>query len=209
MNKRTAYEIIIAEKAEQQPLPDMADAIWAAVNVELNALLPSAGESPLGPATPVAKSISAWHFMLYGTGVAVIITMAVLFWWSRQPGGPLPQKHQPAPARTTPAPQPLKESRHMDSIRLKPSGTLFVPSKKEMPALIDSTRRKNDTPLIDRKPGAIQIIPLHQPSIIAPDTATTTMPPAKKPRGVKGLTNSDYKIVPTEQDSSLPIKKGN
>jgi hypothetical protein len=209
VNKRTAYEIIIAEKAEQQPLPDMADAIWAAVSAGLITLPSPPGESQVGPATPAAKSISAWHFVLYGTGVAVIITIAVLLWWNRQAGRPLPQKRQPAPARTTPLHQPLEESPHRDSIRLKPSGTPFVPSKKEKPAVIDSTRKINDTQLVNRVPGAIQITPLHLPSIIIPDTASAPSPPAKKPRGVKGINDSDYKIVPTIQDSSLPIKKGN
>jgi hypothetical protein len=207
VNKRTPYEIIIAEKAEQQPLPDMADAIWAAVSTGLNALPSPAGEGPGGPATPAAKSISAWHFVWYGIGVAVIVAMAVLIWWNRQPGRPLPQKHQPVPARSTPANQPLKESRHNDSIRLKPSGTPFVPSKKEKPMFIDSTRRLNDTPLINRSPAAIQITPPRLPSIIVSDTASTALPPAKKPRGVKGITDSDYKIVPVVLDSSLPTKK--
>lgn len=205
MNNVTPYEILIAQKVEQVPVPDMADSIWATIEQQLDAGTPGGGEDTPS-SNPPGKGLPGASKLLYVLVPAAIIVATWYFAGNKKaPANNTEQAVPVIPAETTITPQdsgqqegtPLEKNNpplflQPDNKTLNNTGTpITVPGNRidsfqntGLPATqTDTTTVKNNNPVI-----------------ILPDTATL-LPLQKKPKGVKGIKDSDYKIIASDKDS--------
>lgn len=208
VNSKTPYEILITEKAAQLPIPDMADAIWARVEAGLDAA--AAQEHTDGSPRQKVRSRSVHRGSLRNgiiiTAAAVITVIAV--WLIKK------RKKNPGNNKAIPAiNETRKENVIADSntIELPPLKNPPLPLKKDSKIIdgpgikrIDSLNVVNST-IFQQQPAVTRndslIIPSSQPGPVI-DASKTALPPADKPRGVKGISDSDYKIIMTKKDSA-------
>lgn len=216
MNATTPYEQLIAAKLEQVSVPDMADSIWASIEMQLDA----PGDDPDAPdettSKPAPKSRGAgW----YGLGLVAVV--AISLWWYFS----LPQKHEPLPVTTPPgvappavvprpdvsqpsvvppaAPRPAALPpviKKVDSLRVDTAAKRILPPLKVDSSLLQ--RNRPELPDVDlygppppSPPPGIQPLPGGPPPGVQPS------PGGKKHKGVKGITDDDYKIS-TNKDSA-------
>lgn len=191
MNQPLPYEITIAEKLEQLSVPDMVDAIWARIEKQLDAELPD----DEGPGEPPAPPKSGPGLGFFGGLLFSGIILFVLF-KSYSPAtlpestpntSTLPEtiiESQPLlPQRDDP---PEKSQRKSESITTKPAE---VPLNQTPPPEATSEIAKADSlsaiissPEAEQEPEKKQL----------PDSLP------KKKRGVSGINDRDYRIVPKE-----------
>jgi hypothetical protein len=188
VSKITPYEQLMAAKLDQVPVPDIADGIWAGIEMQLDAM----GDMPVEPAhKPVAAFKSIGWYSLAG------ILVVVLLWWyfshtgtvpkAPVPVKPLPQTH--APLSVDPPPV---EDRHSSD---KPA------KKKEIPTVPAETK-KDTAPSFNVPKDSIRVDSQATPAFSKPDPPEVDLYTApqlptsggKKHKGVKGITNDDYKI---------------
>ena len=198
MAQQQAYEILIAEKLDTLPVPDLADAIWARIETQLDIDLPTddGGNDP-DPQAPSGPSVLTW-----GLSVMIVALLAAFLLYKNKPE-PIQPTTQSSPTITEriqqPAPQTTGPPSSTKTIR-RPDPTT---TPKNNPAVAI-------TPPFDsvvQQPVAIAPLQLpdtlqkraSEPLVITPPRDTTT--PQKKKRGVSGINEGDYRIVPTKGDS--------
>ena len=204
MNQKTPYELQIADKLQQLPLPDLQDAIWARIERTLDIDMPTndddgGGGDPSpgsGPGTPWWGSGGVGAFTFSMVFVAALTTFIIF--------KSLNSSNSNGPARdnTTPNQYILPNSGE----DRPPPGTTALPSRTP------SQQRTNDP-----TPVAGDSV-LGQPLVVAPPpvadttTATTTAivpppvttgpqtvadtTPVRRRRGAQGINPGDYRIVP-------------
>jgi len=190
VNTSTPYDQLMAAKLDQVPVPDMADSIWTAIDTQLGA--------PAG--VPPQKRVKTFnHKSWYGfLGTMTAIT---LLWWGYKhmhhtPSNKPPQKIQPATkdspviADSNTISYPVKKRNSHD----KPATVKDPMPFQNIPnngAVTDSTF-KQDLPPVHPDTSLLRTnsVPLRHV-----DSVSVNAPPGKKkPKGVKGITNDDYKI---------------
>jgi len=209
VNNLTPYEILIAQKTEQVAVPDMADSIWASIEQQLDAG-PSSDDGTNGPSkTPPVKGLPGAGNLVT---IFTIATIAIaLTWFFTREKKEAPEKiQQPSISPPTEISPPASDSNKL--IDLSP--------KKNIPLLPiiagKDTLLPNDNysmPFMDTLNKAVLPSPVRADSVFVPDNkppvvadTSSVTPPPKKPRGVKGISDNDYKIISTKKDST---KKGN
>ena len=213
MNDNTPYEQSIAAKLDQIPVPDMADHIWSDIEMQLDA----AGKVPDMPAQKPATVFKriGWY------GLAGVVALVVVLWWyfshkgprEAMPPGVLPETHAPAsapPSVSPPASPPVSplvyDSLVSSPVSTQPAQQQKIPTpppgiKKDTALFhaapldslrLDSTINKPSLPDVD-----LYTQPMSPPSPLSP------LPPprSKKPRGVKGIGEDDYKITATKDSA--------
>ncbi len=192
MNNTTPYEQLIAAKLDQVPVPDMSDSIWAGIEAQLDVATDMPAKKPSS-----RFSGKGWF------GFAGVIIAVTFLWWH------FSHKDHTAPRETVPVkaePAPVKDSnRQVYPAKKKEIPFSPLPVKKDTPALNlneiahpDSAFRQS-TPVIKKDSPALRIygVPYHDSISIAPAP--------KKPKGVKGISDDDYRIS-SGKDTA---KKGN
>jgi len=210
VNEQIPYERSLAAKLEQLPVPDMADRIWVDIEMQLD----TAGDVPNAPSRPPASGFKriGWY------GLAGLAAAVVLLWWhfshnrprKTMPPKVLPEMHAPLPVRPS-VPQvvppavtpPVYDS--PASGKPAPKRTIPLPTsgiEKDTASLLsvpkdsvflDSTARlllpsmKPDTSSLSRNRPGLPDVDLYGPS--------PSRPHGKKPGGVKGIGEDDYKIT--------------
>jgi len=199
MNTSPTYEQIIAQKLEQLPVPNMADAIWARIATELDNDMPTTDgdDNPPPPSSPinttVLKKIAPWV-----TALAVLIMAAIINHQREQEKASIIPSKQNQPLRTN-IPEVSKEQNEPTQI-VKPTITKAVAK----PDKIDSATSVLTKPLpVDINKVDSQHLVL--PSVALPTVGTKTplidtVP--KKKKGVTGIGDKDYKIVTTPKDKN-------
>jgi len=201
VNNTTPYEQLMAAKLDQVPVPDMADSIWAGIELQLNA---GAGV----PAKKPVPKFKAWVW--YGAIVVTIVTTVVLVWLRythiRRTQDNTPKQTQPVIQQPRPVtdsvtlPGPVKEK----SILPAP-----VNKRKDSPSIKDSAANVIDSAVRQRLSPTVADTPVIQngrmvvPPLLVDSINTKPLIPQKQ-KGVKGIGENDYKIV-AEKDST---KKG-
>jgi hypothetical protein len=209
----TPYETLIAQKAEQLVVPDMADSVWASIEQQMDGgISPDEGNDPSGNPTP-PKGLTG-----LGKGLYLFATMAVagtsffiLTNKEKHPQESVPEQRiiQPVQPNTS-----TQDSNHQ---------TTASPVDKKITPSLPKVVQPNSTNTINIP----DIVPLNADSLtsiitpfVIPDTmtakkdnlppaidsTTTNPPPGKKTKGVKGISNDDYKIPGMKND---PAKKKN
>ena len=194
MNTPTPYELILSEKLQNLPVPDMADAIWARIEQQLDLDMPT--DDPDGnPPAPTSPS-GGWKLPLVSASILLIAAIAYLL-IAKKPESPIPvNKETPQQGRSV-----------ADTIVLVPDLSQPDPVEKQMASpqtsfpilpetspvtdtgqrMVFSPRKQDTLPLISAPPL------LNRPAADSPKT--------KRPRGVSGLSDADYKIAPAKKDS--------
>lgn len=190
VNTTTPYEQLIAAKLDQVPVPEMSDNIWAGI------------ESRLDPGVSVGtpKGKGWWYGIV---GIVALVTLILLWWYnSHKPNAPertVPKESAPTIKESLPArdsstidnkpkkkqlragPSPIKKDTILNDNNGVDSGfSEYTPLTRRdiAPMRVDSSSGRNDR----ARPQHIDTVNIHTP------------PPGKKHRGVKGITDEDYRI---------------
>lgn len=201
MNKKTTYETLIGEKLTQLPVPDMADAIWAKIELELDAAPGTdGGDQPISSQQlPASMMTAATKTGLIILTVAAIALLIILYTKNK--------RKNPADVKAIPATiqengkKPVTDSVVSIISNTPGTGTVapFQPLPQKTgdvpPSLINPVFNDsvfNEPQKNNRSDSAISIN--KPPLLIKPDSMAAIPPPPKKSRGVKGIEDSDYKI---------------
>ncbi|ACU63776.1 hypothetical protein [Chitinophaga pinensis] len=190
MNQKETYEIIIAQKLEQLPVPAMEDAIWDRISAQLDIEMPQT--------TPSDNTLPDNNAFLNIATLFVLITALSCYLF-------INFFHQ-TPEPVTPPPVSTPATTTKDSIwhELPPPALVQppLPDKQTIekktsiqPDTVNTVRPAIVTPAIDSvaTDPPEQLIP---PPVIIPVPPATDTTPKKKSRGVKGLSDEDYRIAP-------------
>lgn len=200
MNDKKPYEILITEKMESFPIPDMADAIWAKIELQLDADPGiDSGEQPSTQSATVKKIAGIKKGLFLFITAVIIITVVVLLLLNKKR----------TDVNKNPDNPPVTTDIIPENSGINEPG--MMPGKNNLQPFIYDSLQKNPGAfpyLIDSltnqiHPDVIQDSLIQQNTI--PDTPydTTTIPSViKKPKGVKGINNSDYKIISVKKDSA-------
>ena len=190
MDQRLSYEQLIAGKLHSIPIPDMADAIWARVEAQLDIDLPTGdgGSAPQSPSS--GPGIIGWGLSVF---VVVLISLFLLYKNNSKTSPihnsatPNQQINEPVEKNADPPEQDVREIRRsitttgqapVDNATIKQDSVGANPIVINTPLKVDSvTRDIVQTPVVSSSPK---------------DTIAT----GKKKKGVSGLSESDYRIVP-------------
>lgn len=207
MNNLTTYEQLIADKLQQLPVPDMADAIWARIEQRLNV------EMPLEDGGNNTGSSSLPGFQFPGKGIVFLFLAAlvsVLFYLNR-PTKQIQNNHTPSNTNTIRIPVQDIYKTLKEKPRVQPAESMYT-DKADLP-IAYSKEDSFDTQTPPESTESISIIN-DKASLPKPSPVITIGPPiipknltpkqdsvTKKGRGVKGIGTDDYRIVPVKKDS--------
>ena len=199
MNQQPTYETLLTRKLEQVPLPDMADSIWSAIDTALGPPPPPATDTTPGnkPSSGGNPAGGKWLYIAIPSGIIVLVAVLLLQQQkqnTQRPQKELPvvpadtlQQQLPEPGSSQPPPlNPLKEDRN--TIAIPPDSLFNIPA--------DTIQQDPVIPIPDKKINADTVT---TQSVIRADSLQ--VPPAAKPRGVKGIMDKDYKIITEKKDS--------
>lgn len=194
VNTTTPYEQLIAAKLEQVPVPDMADSIWAGIEMQLDA--------PVEVPAQQAKQAKKPSFKFKGKiwyGVIGVTVVAALLWWHHSR-----KQHTPGrakPAQTVPVIQPPADSSTFtdSAAPQKPAiAPVHAPKKDTLPSTDTQGVPRLDTVLQPVLPPLSIIkdsLPVPGRKILLPKPDSVIIQPGKKKdKGVPGITDDDYKI---------------
>jgi hypothetical protein len=194
MDQRLKYEETISSKLAALPLPDMADAIWSRIETQLDIDMPT-DDGPSGnngPQSPMPRII------IGGSVFIIIIAFISIFLF--------PKNKSQNQLQIQDSPSPEISNGQI----IKPPGE----QKNNSQLLINQVKQPgNALPVVLNNIAdssfANQIVDSNKvlPNILAqnplPDLPKTvdSVQQGKKKRGVSGITDNDYRIVP-KKDSS-------
>lgn len=197
MNERATYELIIAEKLEQLRAPEMMDAIWARIETRLDLDMPTddGGGSNNPPASPVRPG----KWLNTGFMIAAVALLLTFYFYNNNKPTDNPSS---APAINGPQQTPPTE----EEVNNHSPGNSTPP---------DPVRSNNTTtvPLNNTTADTVSTLPVVPVNPEKRDTSALVMPAeknspilsppvnnrpdsVKKQRGVKGINENDYRIVP-------------
>lgn len=197
MNQKALYELTITEKLEQLTAPDMVGAIWARIETQLDTDLPT-DDGPANPPAAPQKGPGKW----IGRRVIIAGVVIVLLFFFNKRTQIFPSASQPT--IHTPATQPTKT----EPVRNNSPGTnnVITPQKNISPLAnpsrvlrVDSNATAPVTEPVELLPDSSKLIINEQPVFTPPLVLPQKNLPSdsiKKGRGVKGISDTDYKIVP-------------
>lgn len=196
MNEKKRYEQIITGKLDALPLPDLQDAIWARIEAQLDIDLPTddgGGNTPSSGAPSGPGWIGGAGFLLF---VAVLITFFTL------------KKNNNEQPLTTPVSKPLIQKDSLLNTNAQPPPasrsalpvpvTTNSPINVAVPDRIDTSSKALGVAAPSLQDTSVPISRVPLPDLQPKDTTVTK----KRVRGVKGITDDDYRIVPSRKDSS-------
>ena len=206
MQQPTPYETAIAAKLEQVPVPDMADSIWASIVLQLDADLPSddGDDTPSKDPTKGKPGMSkGFYYPLIG---AIIIVVLLLYKTNKKQ--PAVNNNLPVLPNTTTIAPVADSDRSIKNITEKNTNASLQSNKKDTVAnpLNSGNRLRFDSAL--GQPSSLSnydsssLLLKNKPAL--PSFDSTAAPPLIRPKGVKGITNDDYRLY-GKKDSA---KKG-
>ena len=193
MDQRLRYEPLIGGKLQSLPVPDMADAIWARVEKQLDIDLPTDGGNDINPPqAPSGPGIIGW-----GLSIVVIALITIFLLTKRdqkinEPQIPLttttPKVEAPQNGTGPPNEKVVigKENNQVPAagitapVSIQEDSFLNVPVTAVVPNFLDS---------VSTKPEQVVVVPAVKDSI-----------PVKKKKGVSGLGDGDYRVVPKKDN---------
>jgi len=165
----------MAAKLDQVPVPDMSHSIWAGIETQLDA----------GVQVDTPKGKGWWYGFI---GIVTVVTLILIGWYyshkSNAPEKTVPKESGPV----TKAPLPASDSNTIiNKPKRKQLPVAPPPGKKDTllnnNIIVDSTFRQ------DPPPARQDITPP-----VRVDSSINIPPAVKKHRGVRGITDDDYKI---------------
>lgn len=192
MKKPATYELIIAQKLQELPVPDMADAIWARIEQQLDLDLPTDDGGSPAPSSP----INGW---IGGSILGLFLLALILVLYPKKQESPTPSENNTFPTNRI-------EPRSADPNKV----VMGKPTGKQT-----NIGQSGTTPPVDQPVGNtlspdsnLLVNPMPAPDIPQVSTVNIakTSPPQdsvtpKRTRGVTGISDSDYRVVPKGRDS--------
>jgi hypothetical protein len=194
MDKRLRYEQLIAGKLESLPIPDMEDAIWARVKAQLDIDLPG-DEGGAGTGSPTVPPMVGW-----GLTIVILSLITAFFIYKNKPAATnLPDQTTPAQQTITPAqevkPPPLKGDKPSVTTTTTESASLPEPTVRQQDSMQAQDVVNSFTKAVDSVMKDISS------PVVAANKVKDTIPAVKKKgKGVSGLKDEDYKIVPRKDN---------
>lgn len=183
------------------PEPDLQDSIWASIEAQLDMPLPVEEQpTPSGKNTP-GKGLPGTAKLIYVAVPAILITAAVLLLFRNKKNK---RKQNPVPQQLIPAEKKQDDT----TVRLQ---EISLPEKKgtSTPQQNSSTVSPAITIPVNDSILQVQIPDIKPDSLANPATVTpivqdtaTQKPGSKKPKGIKGIRDTDYKIKAERKDSA-------
>lgn len=203
MNQKATYEITITEKLEQLTAPDMVNAIWARIEAQLDIDLPT-DDGPTNP--PAAPTSGPRKWMNRGFIIAAIAVVLIYLFNNRKQT--ITSNDQPNITAPVATPNnnddPVRNNSPGTNSTQTPTNNTSAPTTSSNGLPVDSNATAPVTGPVQLQPDSTAV-QTNAPPVITPPLITpqkNTLPDStKKGRGVKGITDSDYKIVP-KKDSS-------
>jgi hypothetical protein len=201
MNQKTTYEVTITSKLDQLPIPDLRETIWARIEGELDADMPTDDGGDIPPAAPRGGKVL--HFAL----PAFVVFIVTLFLINTKNKTPQSTNHP----NQTPSTQPLTTA---PAASPPPVDTTTLTSQQRAPVVDPGTNSavsiaptimdSASPPITDLIPPAIDYTDQQAPPLTqgSPPQPQKTDSVAKKKRGVSGITDNDYRITPVKLDST-------
>lgn len=193
MNEYTQYDLIMAEKLQTLPVPDLADAIWVRIERQLDIDMPATGDGDDLPAPPAG---SGWMGGIILSVVAGAFVLAFL-WMKKEDSKAVPQP-LPVPAgqeEMLPVLQPADPAK-----RATEKNAVFRPPGIPLVSTPDSTTSPGQPAEeqvalpVNRQPGPYPVVADSLPPAQGIQDTVVTRP--KPRRGVTGINRDDYRIVP-------------
>ena len=202
MNQKATYELTITEKLEQLTAPDMVDAIWARIETQLDLDLPTDD----GPTNPPAPTSGPRTWLNRGFIIAAVAIVLIYFFNNRKQT--IPSVDQPTINAPVTSPNnndnPVRNNSPGKNNANTPQNNSSAPTTSSTGLPVDSNATVPVTGPLQLPPDS-NTVQTNAPPVVNPPLVTPqkNTPPdsTKKGRGVKGITDSDYKIVP-KKDSS-------
>jgi len=198
VNKITPYEIKIAEQLQQLPVPDMADSIWASIELQLNADLVANQKATQKPAKGKPGLGKGFYLFI----ITAIIIIAIVLYKNKkeakknnsQPPPPKTAIVNPVADSVSKAIDPAKNNIPMSNDARKKDSTAipFIPGKR----MSFDAPTQQSLPLSNA--DSLAAILKNKPSLPSFDSLNL---PLKKPGGVKGISDSDYRIIGTKDST--------
>jgi hypothetical protein len=195
MDERLTYEQLIRGKLESLPLPDMQDAIWQAIKAQLDTDLPSDdnddGTNSPGPSGP---GMVGWGFSI------VLLALLTTFFLVKNKPNTTDKTVNPTPTQQIVTPSQQNNSPPPDN-NTKTTGSPAVTEANQPDQLVadDSVAKENVHPFLPVQSDSAYATSL-QPILAGSVPQTDSSGPVKKNRGLKGLSDSDYRIVPKNKN---------
>ena len=195
MNQKKAYEQTITGKLEALSLPDAADAIWARIETQLDIDMPGGDGGDDGPTSPTGGSwIGTGGLFLFVVGFVTIF----LVYNNNKKESII--NTNPVETKTSPGTNYLNPASNE-----RPNSTRLPTQPKRISSSVKTAINKvDDTPSaipITIEPAVGDILPqdavIKPPPLLVVDSAQQK----RKKKGVSGITDNDYRIVPVTKDS--------
>lgn len=199
MNEQPTYDQFVAASLEQLPVPDMADAIWGRIKAQLDTDMPEEGGSTPPSSPPPHGPLRGWRrFGLFAFLAALLLIYIV---WQSHTSSSLPDQPTTVPPSTTPVttPGPSPAGSIPAHIPTRRSQALPAPSGDSLshPAQPPADSSVLSAPVADSI--VVPPLPVPSPAIVLHPPGVKDSMPVHKPKGVKGISESDYRIVPKQQ----------
>jgi hypothetical protein len=201
MNQKATYEITITGKLGQLPLPDLKDAIWSRIEDQLDIDMPE--DNGGGPDAPTSPD---WINLLgkISPYAVVVAFVSLLLIQNKDPQNN--QILQTPPATNTPAINQtttpiVKEQEDRNNSATYSGGQTDV--NISSPSGTDAVSTViPDNNIAQKADDTITTQPAPPPLLQTNSLPVQTDSVQKKKRGVSGITDSDYRIVPQKKDST-------
>jgi hypothetical protein len=204
VNKKATYETIITDKLTNMPIPDMVDAIWTNISMQLDADAPIEKQEKepqqIKPKQKLRLSKIIKPFIAV-TAIVIIVVFLIVKnkrKKTQQQKQVVPENikrdsvviNKNEPPNIAPI---LKVEPKKDSAYQKPIDKIFQNKVAK-----DTVIKKDSTALFPLQPKTNDSI---VKTIIPNNIEPINDQGSKKPRGVKGITDDDYKIKGYKKDT--------
>lgn len=197
MNERATYELIIAEKLEQLRAPEMIDAIWARIETRLDLDMPT--DDGGGSTNPPASPVRPGKWLNTGFMIAAVALLITFYFYNNNKTTSSPST---TPAITSPQQTPPTE----EEVNNHSPGNSSTnnPDRPTNAATVPLSNTNADTlsnisPVINNpetRDTSALVVPAEKNNPIFSPPVNNRVDSVKKQRGVKGINENDYRIVP-------------
>lgn len=198
MDERLRYEQLIGGKLQNLPVPDMQDVIWARIKTQLDLDMPAdegdGGNPPPSPSAPRAISRVL---------PVVVIALITIFLLTKKKPAQKNNSQQPTTIEQTVSPgvqnnsPPLQKDNTINKTRPAGAGAKNSFDDVAGDAAVQNNP-VNTVPIIDDSSGTNFSPP--SLTLISPPLPDTNTVIKKKGKGMTGLSDSSYRIVPKNKD---------
>jgi hypothetical protein len=194
MDERLKYEILIGGKLGSLPVPDMQDMIWQRIKAQLDIdLPPDENEGGSHSPTPSGPGLIGWGLSI------VIIALVTSFFLLKNKSDTIDKTVIQTPTEQIVSPSQQDNSPPPGN-NTKASGRPAITDANEpAPLVADSVARQDVSPFSPFPDDSAHTTSL-EPSSTGFSSVTDTTGQVKKRRGLKGLSDSDYRIVPKNKN---------